>query len=103
MSPSREEKINNNNNEQQISAFSSTDVKLQTCRTTKYQPKTLLSTYMEYKYFNFSFISKPLVFPLTKKLISLSNYGTHEVFIVNFNLAVENRLGHDEINAETIS
>ena len=41
LSPSREEKINNNNNEQQISAFSSTDVKLQTCRTTKYQPKTL--------------------------------------------------------------
>ena len=66
LSPSREEKINNKNNEQQISAFSSTDVKLQTCRTTKYQPKTLLSTYMEYKYFNFSFISKPLVFPLTK-------------------------------------
>ena len=66
LSPSREEKINNNNNEQQISAFSSTDVKLQTCRTTKYQPKTLLSTYMEYKYFNFSFIKKPLVFLLTK-------------------------------------
>ena len=36
-----------------------------------------------------------------KQLISLSNY--HEVFIAHFNLAVENRSGCDEINAETIS
>ena len=36
-----------------------------------------------------------------KQLISLSNY--HEVFIAHFNLAVENRSGYDEINAETIS
>ena len=58
---------------------------------------------MEYRYFNFSFISKPLVFSHGKKLISLSNYGTHEVSIVHFNLAVENRSDYDEIKAETIS
>ena len=40
LSPSREEKINNNINEQQISAFSSTDVKLQTCRTMEYKWST---------------------------------------------------------------
>ena len=49
---------------------------------------TLLSTCME-------FISK------SKKFISLSNY--HKVFIAHFNLAIENRSGHDKIKAETIT